>query len=125
MQTETQKQNPSTAQSGSSPFSSDAREAKKGLTLKSVLLAGLLLSAGIVIGKQLPAGKEEVREALYRACVQGTSYKPAAPNVGEPFSCSRRSIDLAIATAYGDTYLEPIDGPTRAKYESALDKYKK
>ncbi len=79
--------------------------------------------AGVVLGDQRPPSKEQMRTAMYKACVNSTSYRPQDDN-RSGLHCNRRSIDLMIATLYDGSYIEPLPDATRARYESELDQYK-
>ena len=94
--------------------------------LFGAIVASVTLAVGIAIGHQLTPTKEQVRKALYEACVNGHSYKPDSDNRDGGFNCNRRSIDSTMAAIYGDSYIEPLpDAEARAKYESTLAKYKR
>jgi len=89
-----------------------------------VVLAITGMAVGFAIGHQQSPSKEQVRTALYKVCVNGPAYKPDSDDRGS-LVCNRRSIDLTMATIYGDSYIEPMpDAEARAKYESALAEYK-
>lgn len=96
----------------------------KNIAIVAAVATGALL-VGASIGHQLPSTKEQVREALYRACVNSTSYKPSSDN-RDGFGCNRRTIDFTMATIYQESYVGPLpDLEARAQYEQELDKYKR
>lgn len=100
-----------------------------GKNIKNIaIIAAISTGAALIgasVGHQIPPTKEQVREALYTACVNSTSYKPSSDN-RDGFGCNRRSIDLTMATIYQESYIGPLpDLDARTQYERELDKYKR
>lgn len=94
--------------------------------LPIILLAAVALIIGLLVGRQMTPNKEQVRSALYEACINGTGYDAkAGTRLGDSLGCNRRRIDLLMAAVYVDSYIDPMpDEETRALYESLLQKYK-
>lgn len=99
---------------------------QKKTYLKIIGVGTASLIVGFIAGRQMPPQKEQVRTAMYQACVNGSSYTPTSGNrTGDSLGCNRRRIDLTIATVYGESYIEPMPDDARADYEKVLQKYKR